>query len=107
MEQEVSLQCLERLKECPGARAARAAAVYSSNFELLSMAGDVGRQNVFVELVNPALCCGKRHFSFPFLMIALCSSGIGGGTGVPEILVTAPKRGGQASKQVPHLMHFS
>ena len=42
-----------------------------------------------------------------FLTIVLSSSGIRGGTGSPEILFTAPKRGGQASKQVPHFMHFS
>jgi hypothetical protein len=42
-----------------------------------------------------------------FLAIVLASSGIVGGTGSPEIFLTAPKRGGQASKQVPHFMHFS
>ena len=47
------------------------------------------------------------HFFLLFLTIVLSSSGIGGGTGSPEIFFTAPKRGGQASKQVPHFMHFS
>ena len=42
-----------------------------------------------------------------FLTMVLCSSGIEGGTGSPEILSTAPKRGGQTSKQVPHLIHLS
>ena len=30
-----------------------------------------------------------------------------GGTGSPEVLLTASKRSGQTSKQVPHLMHSS
>ena len=47
------------------------------------------------------------NFSLPFLIMVLSSSGTGGGTGSPEIFFTAPKRGGQASKQVPHFMHFS
>src|SRR5512139_289646 len=46
-------------------------------------------------------------FSLVFLTIVLFSSGRGGGTGPPEIFVTAPNRGGQTSKQVPHLIHFS
>lgn len=52
----------------------------------------------------------QKDFSQSFLLfltISLSSSGIGGGTGSPEILSTAPKRGGQASKQVPHFMHLS
>jgi len=47
------------------------------------------------------------YFSLLFLTIVLFSSGRGGGTGSPEIFVTAPNLGGQASKQVPHFMHFS
>ena len=31
----------------------------------------------------------------------------GPGTGTPEILLTALKRGGQTSRQVPHLIHLS
>ena len=50
---------------------------------------------------------GFLYFFLLFLTIVLSSSRIGGGTGSPEILFTAPKRGGQASKQVPHFMHFS
>jgi len=48
-----------------------------------------------------------NHSSLLFLIIVLSSSGIGGGTGSPEICFTALKRGGQASKQVPHFTHFS
>jgi hypothetical protein len=46
------------------------------------------------------------HSSLLFLTIVLSSSGMGGGTCSPEICFTAPKRGGQASKQVPHFMHL-
>jgi hypothetical protein len=46
-------------------------------------------------------------FSLLFLTIVLFSSGRGGGTGPPEIFVTALNLGGQTSRQVPHLMHFS
>jgi hypothetical protein len=49
-------------------------------------------------------CC---HFVLTFLTIVRSSSGTGGGTGPPDILFTAPKRGGQTSKQVPHFMHAS
>ncbi len=47
------------------------------------------------------------HFCLLSLTIVLASSGIGGGTGSPEIFVTARNLGGQTSKQVPHLVHFS
>jgi hypothetical protein len=47
------------------------------------------------------------HFSLAFLTIVLFSTGRGGGTGPPEIFVTARNLGGQTSKQVPHFMHFS
>jgi len=46
------------------------------------------------------------YLSLLFLTIVLFSSGIGGGTGSPEIFVTAPNLGGQTSKHVPHFMHF-
>jgi hypothetical protein len=44
------------------------------------------------------------HFARPAGFFTLCSSGIGGGTGSPEILVTALNR--HWSKQVPHLTHL-
>ena len=47
------------------------------------------------------------NFSLLFLTKVLASKGRGGGTGSPEIFLIEPKRGGQASKQVPHFMHFS
>jgi hypothetical protein len=40
-------------------------------------------------------------------MTILFSSGMGGGTGAPEILMTASKREGHTSKQMPHASHFS
>ena len=49
----------------------------------------------------------EAPFSLLFLTMVLSSSGMGGGTGAPVIVFTAPKRGGHASKQVPHFMHFS
>ena len=58
--------------------------------------------------------CGPGGFRgsypafLPSLTIVLSSSGMGGGTGSsPEIFITASKRWGQTSKQVPHRMHSS
>ena len=49
----------------------------------------------------------SRHDYFLPLANARRSSGTGGGTDPPEIRCTAEKREGQASKQVPQLMHAS
>jgi hypothetical protein len=49
----------------------------------------------------------STHLFLLSLFMILASSGIGGGTGSPEIFVAAPKRVGQTSKHVPHFVHFS
>ena len=46
-------------------------------------------------------------YPLPALTIVLSSRGSGAGTGPPAIFVTALNLGGQTSKQVPHLIHFS
>ena len=63
-------------------------------------------------LRRPHLCPINRHADIthgrvPFLMTILWSSGMGGGTGSPETLLTASKREGHTSKQMPHASHFS
>ena len=56
----------------------------------------------------PSICQKDfTHFCLLSLTIVLASSGIGGGTGSPEIFFTERKRGGQTSKHVPHFVHFS
>ena len=60
---EKAWQCLERLKEhqilYQRTRAAHAAAVYTSTFELLSMAEDVGRHNALDKAIGKAFLDGS------------------------------------------------
>jgi FdhD protein len=65
VEQEMSLQCLERLKEYQTlyqrTSAAHAAAVYTSTFELLSTAEDVGRHNALDKAIGKLFLKGILH----------------------------------------------
>ena len=62
---EKAWQCLERLKEhqilYQRTRAAHAAAVYTSTFELLSMAEDVGRHNALDKAIGKLFMEGILH----------------------------------------------
>ena len=60
-------------------------------------------QSDFFKSVIP-FCLPPSQFALAIGFFILCSSGIGGGTGSPEIFVTALNL--QLSKQVPHLTHL-
>jgi FdhD protein len=62
---ERASRCLERLKEYQTmyqqTRAAHAAAIYTSTFELLSMAEDVGRHNALDKAIGKLFLKGSLH----------------------------------------------
>jgi len=62
---ERARHCLERLKEhqilYQSTRAAHAAAIYTSTFDLLSMAEDVGRHNALDKAVGKLFLAGSLH----------------------------------------------